>query len=1693
MFLAVFFVSKNGEKRDRKFLNKAKTIFIVSLKKGRKRMNKKHSKLITLLLVVAMLFTMTPMSAFATEKTAPAAEKTVADSAAPAADSTKEKAASVDVYLSVSDDAQYIDGAGGVPALQKLTVPYFDLALYGLEKFYFSSEDYSSGTLGEGTAETAKDKVTMLHLILYATEIYYCGLGPEEAGKGYLYDEGMLGTDDLTITGSPGSLYMQKFWGMDENLNYYLNYKYPEASKGWGSTADQILLRENDVVTIGHFTSWNFWTDPDNVFNYIKCGDKTVTATATQGEKVNMSAWIAGPGGDFTSTAHRKLTSSPEVYYTAADKLDSGEVTSWTSIGNANAEGDFVVDTSKMAPGEYIIAIPGQYGRDNPDYICSTPGAIRLTVKAPVETVIYQGKDWPFANYYYVEQLKLKGAEVEYVNGTDVYLKHTTAKDAKISFEVKAGGSQSGNLGINWNDDKTNTKTYSTNLVNGEATVKVYAYKASGAGASRSGTKTFKIHIAEPNEYPVLAEGYKEEPDAQVVAGEKYSLDLNKVFTDADNDKLTYTVSVDGAKAVAANSDYSYVNKVPGTYKLKFTATDGKTSEEKQPVHTVTLSVVNSSETYDVSAEVPEGISPKFYAVNEVKGGAVVKGEELKFEKGTVKVPKNITRIMWEADGVIGFSAPVESGAKLKLVKVSFAATTDTAERAASTAKVEITDKTGVKATGTGEDTYLLPVAEGFTYKLTTSEAGYRVVELKDQKPAEGAVKVQFEKKHFTVVAPKGSVVSAGTLAGSFKYSFAEVISKKNDGDTVVYEFAPLSGNAFVRVQRPDDKDAVTYWDWKSSKADGKTVTITKEQLFMNDSGADKFDSNTVYRNFEKYSLDLADIYMNINNEGYVNLNKGETKGLNMFRNWQAIESFMNSKISLPDFSYEIINIEGDNVVSIKSDANNSAAATLTAENEGTAIVLVTYDAMYSDSTAGNAGGAAGGGNRLSAIWPDRTGVFVVSVGKDGTAIKSNMKCNGEVFDAEHSPQFYTGDKGASVSFKPEEGVEVTVNRSTVGKETLSFGEFTKDGVKVAKDGTVTVSGLKTGRHIIRLEKDGVASYQVVTAQKTEVKYFDAAGKDMGDNPVFTPGEKFTIKIKGLTNPAEKFATKYNFNAQVSYKDEKGNAYKNSSGTAYGKYDFSSQEQVIEVTVPADWKEDKITLNGAIQMGGFAGDGIGGHRKVTYGKDSGMAHGTPPGMVLGTLPELVIYNKAHKHEFVKEVEDDKYFAAEADFNNGTAYYKSCSCGKAGTEKFYVGKGYGDEVRGKAFLEIRTYKNFDDYKSAQQDELRNIILNAKVALKAAKSEEEVNKIVTDTKAEMDKVKTSKQLDDELDAAKLAGKKAVAKYKKLSDYKSEQQAEISSIIEEAFAKINAATTPEEIDKIVADAQAKLDKVKTGAQVDAEFAAYKEKAKNEVKNYKNLADYRGAEKKALEKIIDDASSAITVAPTKEIVDEAVTYAKSEMDKVKTAAQLDKEEAEALAAAKVEAKKIVRNYKDPADYRDAQKAELEAIIKAADAAIDVAPNQYAVGKAVQTAKNSMDELKTAAQLDKEEADALAAAKEAAKEELAKYKNPADYRDAQKAELEDAIKAANEAIDAAETPEEVAKTLDEAKASLDKIKTAAQLDKEEADAAKPGTDKDNKKDNGVKTGDETAVALLFALLGVASTAACTLRRKYNK
>ena len=294
----------------------------------------------------------------------------------------------VTVYFSFSHDDTFesCEQSGETMALKKVTVPYFDLELYGLENFYFASENYGPASgdptggpgsaLDPGTKEFAYGKITMLHLFIYATEVYYLGIDPADAGKGYLADNGM-GTDIFNYSGSTGSIFLQNIWNYDLNLNYYLNYEYPLASAGWGSTCDQILLREGDIVTLGHFSDYSFFNDTTSIFNYIVADKKD----PVQGDKIKLELYHAGADmyGSY-NTAHTLIDYSPSVYCTPVNDIVSGDVTTWQYVGNAEADGSLVVDTSTLAPGEYIFAMAGQPGKENPGAICSTPGGIRLTI-----------------------------------------------------------------------------------------------------------------------------------------------------------------------------------------------------------------------------------------------------------------------------------------------------------------------------------------------------------------------------------------------------------------------------------------------------------------------------------------------------------------------------------------------------------------------------------------------------------------------------------------------------------------------------------------------------------------------------------------------------------------------------------------------------------------------------------------------------------------------------------------------------------------------------------------------------------------------------------------------------------------------------------------------------------------------------------------------------------------------------------------------------------------------------------------------------------------------------------------------------------------------------------------------------------------------------------------------------------------
>ena len=491
-----------------------------------------------------------------------------------------------------------------------------------------------------------------------------------------------------------------------------------------------------------------------------------------------------------------------------------------------------------------------------------------------------------------------------------------------------------------------------------------------------------------------------------------------------------------------------------------------------------------------------------------------------------------------------------------------------------------------------------------------------------------------------TVTAPAGSTVSMGEFGNYYVYDFATPLSTKTEGDTMTVTFllSETSVNHFLRVQHPD---GVTYWTFGKYKA-GATFNVTKDDLHIGD---ESFTKDTVNR-FNKNVYDLGNVYLNINEKGYLNLEQGQTRELDVFRSWQAIENFFNAQIALPDVHYTVVDLNGQpsDVVTITPDENNSSLAYMKANKAGTAIVLVTYDAMTHMQ-----GQTSNKENRgFSAIWPECTGVFVVSVGADGSSIATNMTMDRmdapisndaqKALDAEHDILFYLGDAGAAYSFKPEDGCTVTVARSTVDSK-LTFSGFTSQGVSVAEDGTVTVTGLTTGRHIICVEKDGLKTYQVVTAQGVTYDLVDADGNVLPAGTEFKAGDKVTVQFHGLISPKEKISGAYNFNFTLYYKGADGKYYKSNPGGWGGVYDFSGNpvRQKLEITIPEDWDGLSFDLTGAIKVGGFAK--VPTHRILSYGDGIDNPYGTSAAAIVSQLPALSLKLEGwHVNDVIEKID-----------------------------------------------------------------------------------------------------------------------------------------------------------------------------------------------------------------------------------------------------------------------------------------------------------------------------------------------------------------------------------------------------------------------------------------------------------------------
>ena len=356
-----------------------------------------------------------------------------------------------------------------------------------------------------------------------------------------------------------------------------------------------------------------------------------------------------------------------------------------------------------------------------------------------------------------------------------------------------------------------------------------------------------------------------------------------------------------------------------------------------------------------------------------------------------------------------------------------------------------------------------------------------------------------------------------------------------------------------------------------------------------------------------------------------------------------------------------------------------------------------------------------------------------------------------------------------------------------------------------------------------------------------------------------------------------------------------------------------------------------------------------------------------------------------------------------------------------------------DAKDSAKTELENYKDPDDYRDAEKEQLEAAVSAGKECIDKADTLESVQQALADAKDMIDgldlKTKAEEEYieNTELATVKIAAIKELNGYKNESDYRQAEKEKLKEVIsrwQEVInnVKIDSYYTLQDAKDAVAaalsDAKDAVDglNLKTDEELTAEeLAAAKENAIAELETYRSEDLYRDADKEKLRTAVAEGIERINEAETTGQAEFALAVGKIEIDSINTAAQLDEAD---LRKAKKEAIIALKEYKDEADYRQAEKQELKRVIAEATEkinAVEIGEGSIeeaidAVNKALSEAKSNLDMIKTSAMYDQEKsaADQAAAAAVAAKITAL----PADPKASDEAKIKDA-RAAYDALTA--------------------------------------------------------------------------------
>lgn len=418
------------------------------------------------------------------------------------------------------------------------------------------------------------------------------------------------------------------------------------------------------------------------------------------------------------------------------------------------------------------------------------------------------------------------------------------------------------------------------------------------------------------------------------------------------------------------------------------------------------------------------------------------------------------------------------------------------------------------------------------------------------------------------------------------------------------------------------------------------TDATKRPVLSFSDADYEAFGAKTIKHDVKwNGGYETGDIFVNINERGHLKMNVGDTYNAHAMRTWQLTDNSTNNYFIEPDFHYTVINPDGTpstGVIEIENaNTTTSPWSKIKAVGNGTAIVLVTYDAIGLNFYASgkDAKTAYMGGEYWSAIWPENTAAYVVTVGGSASSLDPNMVLNeayntgalknsGKYVDAEHDVFYYLDtEEGFTYTFTPSGVASVEIAYPTIGTQMATYKGFGTTGVTKNADGSYSLL-LKEGRQIVKLmDASGNAVYQVLTAKAC---HREITNESRPGSKIFQRGDKVKIQYEGLRHPANKLAGIYNMSGYVTY-----NGIPNGSSLILGsgQYTFGSaaSAQAVTIEIPADLAEEKVVLDdGVIQVNGF-GDPIGNHRVIDpiggrSANFTAVAHKT----YFGAIPEVVI-------------------------------------------------------------------------------------------------------------------------------------------------------------------------------------------------------------------------------------------------------------------------------------------------------------------------------------------------------------------------------------------------------------------------------------------------------------------------------------